>query len=393
MIPLALSLLLAADAPPFVVRADSGKEFTGPVVRLAAWELRHGKGDGRRLAAGEWHSLRRADLPLPELPTDEHLVLANGDRVPVTGLRLDDEKLSFRHEALDGGKETSVPLSAAALIWRLPPQGVVSGEKLRHRLLRAKRSRDVVLLRNGDTVEGTLQTIKAGQVVVEINKKAVPLLWEQLSAVALSTELLDRTPPKGKRARLALTGSGGRITLVSASSDGETITGKTAFGASLRLPLDKVAGLDAVGEGVAYLSDLTPAKYEYSPYLDEKWPLANDCTATGGDLRVGGATYDRGLGLHANSRVVYSLGESPRAFEALVGLDDRDGRQGRVKVRVLLDGKPADLGRREVLTHDAGPLAVRLDVAGAKELTLEVLPADHGPVQAVVNWANARLLK
>ena len=31
--------------------------------------------------------------------------------------------------------------------------------------MRAKRSKDVVLLRNGDTVEGTLQPIKAGQVL------------------------------------------------------------------------------------------------------------------------------------------------------------------------------------------------------------------------------------
>jgi hypothetical protein len=393
MIPLALTLLLAADAPPFVARAASGKEFTGPLVRLDAWELRHGKGDGRRLAAGDWLSLRRADVPLPEFPADEHLVLANGDRVPVTGLRLDDEKLFFRHDALAGGKETSLPLSAAALVWRLPPQGVVSGEKLRHRLLRAKRSKDLVLLRNGDTVEGTLQTIKGGQVLIEINKKAVPVLWEQVSAVALSTELLDRLGAKGTRARLTLTGSGGRLTLASASSDGEALTGKTAFGAALRVPLDQVAGLDVLSDNAVSLSGLTPAKYEYSPYLDEKWALSNDATVTGGDLRVGGATYDRGVGLHANSRAAYPLGGAYRTFEALVGLDDRDGRQGRVKLRVLVDGKPADLGKKELLTHAGGPLAVRVDVSGAKELTLEVLPAERGPVQAVVNWANARLLK
>lgn len=393
MMLLALSLLAAADAPPFVARAASGKEFTGPVLRLDAWELRHGKGDGRRLAAGDWLSLRRADVPLPDFPTDEHLVLANGDRVPATGLRLDDEKLYFRHDALAGGKETSLPLSAVALVWRLPPQGVVSAEKLRHRLLRAKRSKDVVLLRNGDTVEGTLQTIKSGQVALEINKKTVPVLWEQVSAIALSTELLDRLKAKGTRARLTLTGPGGRLTLASAACDGETLTGKTAFDASLKVPIEQVAGLDVLGDNVVSLSDLTPAKYQYVPYLDEKWPLSTDSAVTGGDLRVGGATYDRGIGMHANSRATYALGGAYRTFEALVGLDDRDGRQGRVKVRVLVDGKSAGLGAKQVLTHGGGPLAVRVDVSGAKELTLEVRPAERGPVQAVVNWANARLLK
>jgi hypothetical protein len=393
MLPLAVSLLLAADAPPFVARAADGKEFVGPLLRIDAWELRHGKGEGRRLAAGDWLSLRRADLPLPDFPTDEHLVLGNGDRFPVTGLRLDDEKLHFRHDALAGGKETSLPLSTAAMVWRLPPQGVVSAEKLRHRLLRAKRSKDVVLLRNGDAVEGTLLSIKGGRAALEINNKPVPVLWEQVSAIALSTELLERQPAKGARARVALAGAGGRLTLVSASSDGESLTGRTAFGAALRVPLEQVAGLDYFSDNVVSLSDLKPAKYEYSPYLDARWPLGVDSTAAGGDLRVGGAAYDRGVGLHAGGRVSYALGGAYRTFEALVGLDDRDGRLGRAKVRVLVDGRPAEAGTKGVLTHAGGPLALRVDVSGAKELTLEVRPADRGPVQGVVNWANARLLR
>lgn len=394
---LAISLLLTglarAGSPDFVAHAASGKEERGPIVRLDRWTLQLGKGDGQRLPAGQWLSLRRADLTLPEFPTEDHLVLANGDRVPAAELRLDDEKLYFRHKALADGKITSLPLSAAALIWRLPPDGVVSAEGLRHRLLRAKRSKDVVLLRNGDTVEGTLQAIKGGSVEVEANKKVTSVRWGQVSAIALSTELLDRLRPKGAHARVILTGAGGRLTVTSASCDGTTFEGRTAFGAELSVPLDQVAGLEMFGDNVVSLSDLTPAKYEYSPFLDERWAWSADSTVTGGNLRLGGSTYDRGVGLHAGSRATYALGGKYRAFEALVGLDDRDGKRGRVKLRVLVDGKPAELGKGDVLTHADGALAVRVEVDGAKELTLEVSSAERGPVQGVVNWVNARLLR
>ena len=44
-------------------------------------------------------------------------------------------------------------------------------------------------------------------------------------------------------------------------------------------------------------------------------------------------------------------------------------------------------------THAVWPLAVRVPVAGVKELTLEVEFGQNGDVQDVVNWADARLVR
>ena len=82
-----------------------------------------------------------------------------------------------------------------------------------------------------------------------------------------------------------------------------------------------------------------------------------------------------------------------RHFEALVGLDEQDGAGGSVRVRVLGDGKPLDLGTARAVTAKGGPLAVRVPVAGVKELTLEVEFGDNGDVQDVVNWVDARLVR
>jgi hypothetical protein len=108
------------------------------------------------------------------------------------------------------------------------------------------------------------------------------------------------------------------------------------------------------------------------------------------DLRLGGSTYDKGVGLHSHSRLSYRLAGAYRRFEALVGLDERDGRRGRVRIRVLADGE-ALLDRERTLRE--GPLPISISVAGVRELTLEVDFGRDANVQDVVDWVDARLIK
>jgi hypothetical protein len=382
--------------PVFVAETASGKAVRGALAKLGAgWSVDLGRGG--RVAAGELLSLRRQGVALPALPADQHLLLTGGDRVPFEGLRLDGEKLYFHHRDLAGDKEISVPLSSVALIWRLAPDRALVPEKLRRQLASGTRARDVVRLRNGDAVEGTLSALKEGAVEVELDKKSTAVKWPQVAVIALSTELADRTRPEGPYARVTLSATerspGGRLTLVSASCDGETFTGKTAFGAALSVPVERVVGLDVVGGKAVYLSALKPGSYDYRPYLDEKWSWSAGSAVTGRDLRLAGSTYDEGVGLHASSTLTYDLGGDYRRFEALVGLDELDGQKGRVRVRVLVDGKAADLGKTDVLSRETGPIRVRVSVAKAKALALEVEALEDGPVQGVVNWADARLVK
>jgi hypothetical protein len=41
--------------------------------------------------------------------------------------------------------------------------------------------------------------------------------------------------------------------------------------------------------------------------------------------------------------------------EELVGLDDLDGRQGQVRIKVEVDGKAVDLGKKDTLSRATGP--------------------------------------
>jgi NPCBM/NEW2 domain len=386
----------AAEAAIFEVRRTSGKPARGSLTSLNAdWSVVLEKGG--KVSGDEVISIRRMGVALPPLPTDEQLILANGDRLPVRDVKLDGEKLLFTHPDLSGGMETGVPLAAVLVYWRAPIDRTAQPEKLRHRLVRAKRPRDTVLLKNGDSLEGTLNALDGKSVEVEVDKKVRSAGIHQVAAVALSTDLADRLTPKGAYAHIVLSATehspGGRLTLLSAQVTDGVLRGKTAFGAIVRVPVERVLALDVFNGKTVSLADMKPSKYEYVPYLDEQWPWTLDGTVTGGDLRLGGSSYSRGIGMHSTSRLTWKLDGDYTRFEAVVGLDDRDGAHGSVRIRVLADGKPIEGSTLGPLTHQDGPRTLSVNIASAKELTLEVDHGAGGPVQDVVDWVDVRLVK
>src|SRR5207248_1870861 len=138
--------------------------------------------------------------------------------------------------------------------------------------------------------------------------------------------------------------------------------GKTLFGAELECPLAAVVALDVRNGAATYLSDLKPIRYEHKPFVGGDWPLVANGSVTGHELRLTGSTFDKGLGMHSEGHVSYSLAGKYRWFEAQVGLDPERGKKGRVRIRVLLDGKEAELGWNKELTAKDEPLTLRIDV-------------------------------
>lgn len=392
----------AADeviAPIFAVKTVDGSALRGAWRRLKPdWSVRIGEGDGNLVSGADLLSVRRVNVPLPPTLLEDYLILVNGDRLPYRSLRLSSEKFLLRHASLEQGKEASLPLAAVSLLWRMAPDRTLDAEKLRRRLTRGTRTRDIVCLRNGDVVAGVLSEVDDQKAEVEVEKKRVTVRMAQVAYIAFNTELSETLRPKGMYARLILTGTGpgkgGRLSLTSAACmDGTTLTGTTVFGARLSVPLEEVAALDLLqGRGV-YISDLKPSRYEFHPYLDMAWPLATDGNVAEHDLLLRGSTYDKGVSLHSHSRLTYSLGGAYRRFEALVGLDDRDGRTGSVRIRLLADGKEMDIGADRELTARDDPVPISVSVEGVRELTLVVEFGRGGDVEDVVDWVDARLIK
>jgi hypothetical protein len=391
----------SADPPvTFQVQTAAGGAASGPLLELgAAWRVRLGGPQPRRTEADDLLELRQVGRPLPRMPEGEQLVFVNGDRLPGAVVKLVGERLHFRPRLATKApdeRELTPPLSALALIWLADLDTAPHADRLRRELLAGKRTRDVVHLRNGDVVEGILTGLDDKSVQVEVERKPLDIKRERIAVIALNTELAVPLRPKGAYGRAVLAG-GARLALATAAcADGKTLTGTTFFQAPVRVPLEEVVALYVHQGKAVYLSDVKPKQYQYTPFLPGKLnrPYVADGGADGRDLRLADSTFDKGLGMPGGSRITFDLAGGYRRFEALVGLAaDPDGPGGSVRLRVLVDDKLHDLTPDRDLTARDGPLPVRIDVTGAKALTLAVDFGRGGPVQDRVNWADARLIR
>jgi hypothetical protein len=139
-----------------------------------------------------------------------------------------------------------------------------------------------------------------------------------------------------------------------------------------------------------YVSDLawTSATNGWGP-VERDTSNGEDAAGDGHIISLRGATYAKGLGVHANSEVVYDLAANYTTFLSDVGVDDEVGGRGSVVFQVWVDGvKLYDSG---VLTG-ASPVAhVSVDVTGKSTLRLVVTDAGDNNFFDHSDWAGARL--
>jgi hypothetical protein len=395
--------LPAAQPDPlqFRVATAAGATHSGSLETLDAdWSVRLlDRGKPIPIRGADLVSLRREGLPLPAHPTGPQVVFANGDRVTLHArpeLLLARERLHFRPLARlrRRAPELDPPLRDIALIWLAAPPGGQDPALVLRRLLAERRPRDLVLLRDGDRVEGTLTELTRDTCRILAGRRQVQLTLSRVAVIALTSSPRAPGVPAAPYGHLVLT-DGCRLALASARVDAKrrTLVGKTLFGTAVEIPLLRVGALDLRQGAAAYLSDLEPSAYQHTPFLGVSWPYARDGSVAGREIRLAGCTFDKGLGMHSESRLTYDLGGRYRRFEADVGLDERTGKRGRVRVEVLVDGQAQPLGKGGQLTAADGFLPVRLDVRGARTLTLVVRLGRFGDVQGHVNWGDARLIR
>jgi len=390
-----LALLLAATVPAgsdFEVRTLGGLPVTGAVQTLDA--------DGslvvgdQTVGAGEWYSVRRANAALPPWPRAPHVELNTGDRVAGTSAGADGDALRLKL-SVPGAKDQFVrfPLSAVRAVWLTtrPANGPDPD------WLTAPRKRDLFLARNGDSAAGALTEIDptGNAVHFQADGRDHRLDLSKLAAIAFNTDLARTRRPKGPYYRLTLV-DGTRLKVQTATFDGRTWTATTLFKDEIQIPADQLVSVDVEQGQATYLSDLKPTKYQYHTFDGEQYTWVADGCVTGRSITIRGAsgksTFDRGLGLHADCIISYALRGKYRRFEALAGLDARSGARGNAALIVRVDGKEQGLPAGGRLTDAGGPVAVRIDVTGAKELTIEIGRGAGGHVRDHVNLAEARLV-
>ncbi len=340
-------------------------------------------------------ALRRPGVALPPHPQRSFLLTTTGDRIPGNLLGGTGDRLRFQPSW--GDSVWDVPIATVDVIWLTRPPSDTPPDPAKYTWLLDRSRRDVVRFPNGDTAHGTIDgfpTAETLRLKPQLTQ-ARSLRLSEITAIAFNPGLARSRKPKGRYAHLVLR-NGTRVDLTGLTLVGGTLKGTTLFGPIIEVPLADLVALDIIGGKGVSLGSLKPYATDQGGFLGVAWPWVPNRTVRGEPLRLltpeGESTFDRGLGTHPRTRLVYNLAGKFRRFEALVGLDTVSSAQGKAVVRILLDGKEHSLP--ELLNLSAGPaVPVRVDITGVKELTLVVDFGPAGDVQSDVNWADAQLVE
>jgi len=189
-----------------------------------------------------------------------------------------------------------------------------------------------------------------------------------------------RAPPQtlpGRPVVVRLRG-GSRLSAGLLELDTQRVVLATRFAERLELPLSSLASLVARGPGVVLLAELTPVAVEQWPSVgqpaDFLFPWHADLSVTGRLLSVGGIPRATGLGVHANTRLVFALPEHSQRLRVTGGLVDEVSElaaAGSVRFQIQVDDRVAT--RSEVVREGQEPAVLRVDdLRGARRLELLV---------------------
>jgi hypothetical protein len=140
----------------------------------------------------------------------------------------------------------------------------------------------------------------------------------------------------------------------------------------------------AKSPGVFYLSDVDYAAAQQSQSI-----LRMDENVAGETIRMQDKPFDKGLGTHADSQIVYFLGGQFRTFSAHPGVD-QSVEGGSVKFQVLADGKV--VYESESLVSPYSKTEPRSwDIGRCQVLELRVQSGGDGARGDWACWADARV--
>lgn len=318
------------------------------------------------------------------------IVTAAGDVLSVTALTLADGRLAAGNDLLG---PVALKLSAAAAVY-LPASGqTAAAVRRRVRALKLPDATKDALIVERDKKPWTV----AAGVLVAMGPKKITFRWKDASRTiergtvrAVRLARVGKAQPRGTG--ILIGRDGDRVAFSSVAIDEKTVTVVSLGFGERKIPRGRVAAIRLHSDRVVSLSDLQPAAVKEVPFFDTKFPHRVDRSAGGRALRLGGRTFERGLGLHSFCELTYDLGGAYKTFVAAAGIDDAVRPAGDATLTFLGDGKP--LAKPFRLTGRTEPIRIRLSLVGVKRFTVRV---DYGKdkIDAAdhVDLAAPRLIK
>ena len=221
------------------------------------------------------------------------------------------------------------------------------------------------------------------------------ILPDKLVGVILASALDENAPaaPGDDALRQVLVLQGGDVVSGQWTAfEKGAVTLATRWGTRMIVPIKQIERVQTKNGRLTYVSDLTPAHVEQTPYFDRLLPFKSDVSLAGQPIKLADGQHAKGISVHSRTVLRYDIGRRFERFRAKVGFQQPEGKNGRATIRVLGDNDKV-LHEIADARGDQPPADLDVPVAGVSRLTLEV---DFGADQDVgdrVAWANARLIR
>lgn len=381
-------LMGGGRAPGIVVRTADPAVNRGTLVSfdLDAGLRLNSDGGERRVAADDVVSIVVPTSEAQVNVRDAVLSLSDGGILFGQLLESADESISF--DARDVGR-VSIPMEQVSAFEVSRAAGLEHRETISWFRKLPASAEDRILMSNGDVVTGFVTRLEPDGVVLDVKGNDMKAPARLLLAVRLAAAGKNDRDEE-RFARIDLRG-GGRLRATALDWTARGATVMTRFVPSLSIESDRIIAVHVVGGRWEWLSDHQPISADHTPAFGATWDMERDANVLGRSITVGGDGFERGLGVHSRSRVVYDLRGEYRQFVTSFGLDDEAGAHADVTIAILVDGvaRFREASVRPGKLH--GP--VSLDIGGAKRVELIVDFGENGDIQDRFNWVEPALIR
>ncbi len=351
----------------------SGKKFTGDVTSINA------QGITLKAATGDV-TTSLTDALLVELGSITSIQTKFTEVELIDGSVLHCLAVTLKRQqaelTLHGGTVLNVPLASVSSLLNDANDPKVRQEWLQ--LIRKRGQYDLLAVRSDgklDALDGTFGPGNDAGDAIEFSlasaeQKLNPKLARVQGLVFVRKPVADApTTP----CRVTDT-AGNLIVARHVHTEGDAVIVEPVGGGSVRYPsLKSLARLDYSKGKLAYLSDLEPIEKDQSSTEDLVFPFRRDRNLYGGQLRLSGVAYPKGLAIHSRTVLTYDIGGDYNEFRATLGVDDvvRSENGTPVLLRVTIDGDGRELFRGDVRDRDA-PKPIAVDVKNVRRLKITV---------------------
>ena len=378
----------AADT--FKLTRVDGTVLTSSAVSVDSQGQVTGTFDGGSLSIDELVQIEAGEsssIGSPENSGGPRLYFVTAGSIALTAPSLVEGRLTFD----SASKISTVPFeSVRAIVWE---QADVVTELIENPSLDS----DAVVVRQGDQlrgVEGVIEGLTDEHVTLRFKGKSRKIGLGKVAAIVMAD--LQMKLPEDRVAISLLLNSGESIKgRLNGWSDDQIAIG---IGGDIEVvvPGSSMAKISIENERLVYLSDLEPVSAQQQAMFTIERPWRRDRSVEGNSLSLFDPEqrqkipFDKGIGTHSWSSVVFANDRSLDRFMATVGIDSET--KGRGNCLMIVRGDGIELWSGQV-TGMSGPQAIDVSIRGIQAIELEVVPGEEFDLADHADWCSARFVK